>query len=298
VDLIRHGSWFAPLLLNLVGFAVMALMLAAWRRPTDGTGFTGRRARDVIEILAVIFVLANLPAALLEIPGGDAFYFIVAFGWMTLPLMTGELLRQAERRGNTLPARAVAGVVLVACIVGLVLVGQRQWRIIVNTEALIRTGDVQYYAGKSQRGYRVAAKKAMKELGLAGIFTAPQAVPPAALFGEGLMVDLAGDDPKTTAIYVAPTTTDYWSLTDDCDGKSLLPMASLGIPMLNGYYPDQSACTQEFALLGYAGLPADLGKPLDDTAICTRAQAMHVADVLVVEDVATKKIRKLACPAP
>ena len=218
-DLVRHGSWFAPLLLNLVGFVVMAIMVAAWRRPTDRDDFTGRRARDVVEILAVIFFLANLPGLLKKKPNNNNNNNNNVFGWLALPLMTGELLRQAEIRGNSLSVRVISGVVLVACIVGLVLIGLRQWPIIVNTEALIRTGDMDYYAGKSQRGYRTAAKKAMKELGLTGIFTAPQAAPPAHPIVDTLFYyDLSFYDAKTTAVYIPPTATIYWSLTDDCDG--------------------------------------------------------------------------------
>jgi hypothetical protein len=295
VDTIRDGSFLSPILINLIGFAVAAIMIRAWRRH-DPDIVSGTQARDVLEILGIVFLLANLPGAMMEIPGGDAFYFIVVFGWMALPLMTGEVLRQSETVRRPV-ALSIATVAVVACVVGLAVIGLRQWRVVINTEALIRSGDTQYYAGKSQKNMRMNASRALNELGVAGIFALPPAQAPATPVIDALRRFRATSG-NAGSVYVAPSTAGYWALTEDCDGKSLFAMAVAGVPMLNGYHTEQSGCAQEFALLGYAGLPADLGMPLDDAGICTHAAAIHSTTVLVIEDVVEPKVRTVACPTP
>jgi hypothetical protein len=291
VEMIRGGNFLSPILINLIGFAVIALMVRAWRRPDSGA-VSGLRARDVVETLAIVFVLANLPGTVMEIPGGDAFYFVVVFGWMALPLMTGEVLSRADHTSRP-AARSVATVAVLACIVGLAIIGLRQWRMVINAEALVRSGDMQYFSGTSQKTLRIGASKALNELGVAGIFTASPAAAPAAPVVAALH-EFRASAGNSGTVYVAPSTAGYWSLTEDCDGKSLFAMAAAGVPMLNGYYPDQQTCEQEFSLLGTPALPADLGKPLDDAAICAHAAAVHSTTVLIVSD-PNPTTRLLAC---
>jgi hypothetical protein len=293
VDMIRRGNVLSPILINIIGFAVMAIIAQAWRRPGPQT-VTGSQARDVLEIVAIIFFLANLPGAVMEIPGGDAFYFIVVFGWLTLPLMTGEVLVRADTTRRPI-ALSVATVAVVACVIGLAVVGVRQWRIVINTEAMVRSGDMQYFTGVGARALRTGSSKALNELGVSGIFTASPAPAPATPVVDALRRFRASAGDAGT-VYVAPATAAYWSLTEDCDGKSLFAMAAAGVPMLNGYYPDQKGCGQEFSLLGYPGLPADLGKPLDDAGICAHAAAVHSTTVLILSDV-TPTTRTLSCAA-
>jgi hypothetical protein len=248
----------------------------------------------VVEIFAIIFFLANLPGALMEIAGADAFYFVVVFAWIGLPLATGEVLRKTETTRRPV-ALSVATVTVVACVIGLTIIGLRQWRMVINTEALVRSGDLGYYTGTSQKALRIGASKALSKLGVSGIFTANPAPAPAAPVIEALRAFRVSAG-NAGSVYVAPATEGYWSLTEDCDGKSLFAMATAGVPMLNGYYPDQKGCGQEFSLLGYPGLPADLGKPLDDAGICAHAAAVHSTTVLILSDV-TPTTRTLSCPA-
>ncbi len=294
VGLIRNGDLFGPVLVNLIGFVLVAVLAWAWRRP-EPPALGGVQARDAVESLAIAFVLANLPGALMEIFAGDAFYFIVVFGWLSLPLMTGEVLRQAERRAGQRSAYAAAAVAILACLVGLALLGQRQWQLVAGTEALVRTGDPQYYSGKGRKNLRLGAAAAMKDLGVRGILTTAPGVAPADPVVAALHRFRAAAG-NGGSLYVVPSSAGYWGLTEDCDGKSLFAMATAGVPMLDGYYPDQAGCGQEFALLGYRGVPADLGKPLDDAAICARAAAARSTSVLVLSDAAAP--RTLSCAAP
>jgi hypothetical protein len=295
--MVSNGNYLGPLLANLLGFAVMALLWRAWRRP-NAEVFSGREARRALESFAIIFFLANLPGAVMDIAGGDAYYFIIVFGWVALPLMVGEVLRLADQRAGQKSAHAVAAIAILACLVGLTLVGPRQWSLVAGTEALVRTGNAQYYSGKSPKSWRAGAQAAMKDIGISGIFTNAPSAAPAAPVIEALQQFRASAG-NAGSVYVVPPAADYWKLTEDCNGKSLLAMAAAGVPMLSGYYPDQSACEQTFALLGYRGVPADLGQPLDDAAICTHAAAIRSTAVLVLSDVAPEpKTRVLTCTAP
>jgi hypothetical protein len=297
LEIIRDGDVLGPILINLLGFAVVGILWRAARRPQPET-LSGRQARDAVESLAIVFLLANLPGALTEIYASNAIYFVLVFCWLAVPLATGEILLQSERQAGRKGAYALAGVAIIACIVGATLTTLREWRIIVGTEALIRTGDLQYYHGKSARGFRAGAAAAVKDLGLRGVFTATPVRSPA----EDLIAAIrqfrssAGNG---GSVYVAPDTQAYWALTEDCDGKSLFAMATAGVPLLNGYYPDQTGCPQEVALAGYAGVPANLGQALNGAGICAHAAAIRTPSVLVVSAVTPElKTRVLSCSAP
>src|SRR6185369_7805430 len=155
-----------------------------------------------------------------------------------------------------------------------------------------------YYDKLSQRMLRAGVADAMKQLGgISGIFTTAP-VPGAATPMAEAVQQLRASVGNAGSVYVSPATSAYWSLIDDCDGKSLLPMTVAGVPMVDGYYADQAGCAQDMALSGYAALPPDLGKPLDDASICTHAAAIHSTTVLVVSDVSPElKTRTLTCSA-
>src|SRR3954469_20732291 len=99
--------------------------------------------------------------------------------------------------------------------------------------------------------------------------------------GAELASFLAGQRETATApvsLYIPPAAA-YWNWIKDCDGRSLWPMAASGVPLIDGYVPDQTACEQSFALIGY-GAPPAIRTQLNPTDICQRAHAAELPMVL------------------
>jgi hypothetical protein len=215
--------------------------------------------------------------------------------------LLGEILRLSDlspgamKKGGHRVAVALTWIGALACVVGLAMIGVRQARFSIDMEAATRTGDLDYYSGTGSRALRADTKQALHKLGIAGVFTTPPASPPGAALVDALIAFRQSAGPAG-GVYVPPALTDYWSLQLDCNGKSQFPMAAAGVPMINGYAPDQASCKQDFSLLGYPRLPADLGQPLDDAGICEHAKSDGLSRVLVVAQMRPAlQTRELTC---
>ena len=301
LDMMKHGYPLFPILVNLEGIAVMVIMGLVLRRAHPDRPAERRWARDVIESLAVVFVIANLPGLVLKIAGGDTIYFVQIFGWVAKPLLLGEILRLPELRPSAMrnpPQRvgvALTWIGTVACVVGLMLVGIRQARLAIDMEAAVRTGNLDYYSSAGSRAVRTNAKRALRKLGIAGVLTTAPAAAPGAALADALIGFRQSAGPAG-GLYVPPSLTDYWSLQLDCNAKGQFPMAASGVPMIDGYNPDPTTCKQGFSLLGYSGLPDDFGKSLDDAGICAHAKADGLSRVLVLTQMRPDlQTRELAC---
>jgi hypothetical protein len=159
--------------------------------------------------------------------------------------------------------------------------------------ALVRTGDPTHYDSMKRKELRADASRAVTELGWGGLFLAPPPEAPAANLVKAMHMFRAAVG-NGASLYVPPEADAFWNLTADCDGKSLLPMAVAGIPMLNGYFPEQAECRQEFALSGYASVPDQVSK-LDSAGICKRSRENGGAMVMTAPSLSTTGYT--LCPA-
>lgn len=271
----RNGYPLLPLTVNIEGLALIGLMILRHCRSSLSVTTALKQNRLLgLETFLIILLLANLPGLLLRIDGGDAGYFIQVFGWAALPMILGEML--VGRPWIPAPAAApirrwaaptITLLIVAGCAVGTFGAAQSQANMSLAVMALVRTGDPTYFDSTKRKELRADARRALKELGWSGLFLAPPPKSPAADLVTALK-DLRATYGNAARLYAPADALDYWSLTKDCDGKSLLSMAEAGVAMIDGYYPDQEACRQEFALSGYEGSAAPLTRPLSDEDIC------------------------------
>jgi hypothetical protein len=234
----------------------------------------------------------------MQIPGGDAYYFMVSVAWLSLPILVAlaaaaiEDLARAKPRSRRIGWSAI-GLATVVAIVFLAKAVPLKASVFMAYNALLHTGDRSYYDADNRRGWREDGRRAWKELGL-GLFR--MAPPPQA--GKSLADALRAFKAEVGnkgAAYIPPQS-DYWPLVADCDGKATYPMSAAGVPAIDNYVPASAACPQEFSLRGYGEARPD--RPdLSDQELCARARAEGFSEVLRIESLADRsRDRRISCP--
>jgi hypothetical protein len=285
------GKYWVPLLFHvhaILAFIVLwAIRHRAERRPL----------RLFAEALGVAVLVANLPGLLMQIGGGDAVFFLRALGWMAAPIVVlGIVVWHASLGTAATKVRALGWTVATLVTLGLIADAATYMptraNIVIAGAALLHSGDRTYYAGDSIKTWRVDAKRARREKGLTLIGGNPPE-PTGASLARALQ-DFRAEFGTTGAAYIPPQS-DYWDLVMDCDGRSLWPMAAVGIPLIDGYVPVQSACAQRFSVSGY-GTPPETRQDLPDAALCQKALADGFSNVLRIESLGDRtRDRRLSC---
>lgn len=287
----ERGNWLLPVTLQFETLAALALLIFACARSA------GRRL--TIETLIVAAIAGNLPGLVMYIQSGNAAYFLVSQAWMAIPILAALLpgaWQALAARLRHLHRLAPAAAAIVAVIVaGYASYGEFRTRasLFLAANALLRSGDLSYYAEDKRRAWRADAKRAVKEFGLAYLLTAPAATPPGEKLAEGLR-DLREARGGKIALYVPAGNTEFWNLVVDCDGKSVFPIAVAGLAMIQGYVPKQSDCPQEFALRGF-GLPPDIRPEETPESICMRALRKGFDWVAWLDTLAVADAKLLHC---
>lgn len=261
----ERGEWWLPITYQIETIAALVLLVLLIT--------AGPARRLTIETLILAAVAGNMPGLLMYIQSGNAAYFIVSQAWIAIPILAAVLPAAADwlgarllRIGRWAPAAAA---VLAIAVLGYASYSEFRTRgaLFVAANALLRSGDLSYYADDKRRVWRDDAKRALKEFGLAKVLTMPAAMPTGAALAAELQRLRAELGPRT-ALYIPPQNADYWNLVVDCDGKSLFPVAVAGFALVDGYVPNQAECPQEIALRGF-GMPQDLPPGTD---LCERAR--------------------------
>lgn len=289
----ERGEWWIPITYQIETLVALALLVFACAKTTA--------RRLTVETLIVAAIAGNLPGLIMYIQSGNAAYFLVSQAWIAIPILAallpgafvalGAKLRRAHRLAP------VAAIVLAVIGIGYASYGEFRTRgsLFLSANALLRSGDLSYYADDKRRAWRDDAKRALKEFGLWHLLTASAAPAPGDPLAQGLrnLRETAGDK---TALYVPASNTDYWNLVIDCDGKSLFPVAEAGLAMIQGYVPKQSDCPQEIALRGF-GVPSDVRAEETEQSICLRARDKGFDKVAWLDTLSVKDARLLDCAA-
>jgi len=276
------GDYFLALTLNIGSLLYLALaILRQWR-----AGTLSLRAlladRDVC-FIALMMVFANLPGVFLDIVSGNAGHFIIQQNLLALPFLVAQLAALARDSFFTGKERGLARYAAVAAsllIVGFGLYGfgdsaVANTRTFIVQRALIDTGDPSYYASRKKRDLKADVARFKEQKGLGTLLSRVDAMPPAAILAAALE-EARSQYGNDIAIYASPAVSGFWGLTYDCDAKTLFTMTAAGVPMINGFPP----CQPKFVNNGY---PPIIGTaPLDDKAVCARAQQVAISHVLVI----------------
>lgn len=288
-----RGDWWIPVTYQIETIAALALL-----------GFACIRSaarRLSIETLIAAAIAGNLPGLLMYIQSGNAAYFLVSQAWVAIPVLTALLpgafdaLRIRLRRLHRLVP--VAGVIVAVLAAGYASYGEFRTRtsLFLAANALLRSGDLSYFADDKARARRADAKRAVAEFGLGYLLTAPAAVPPGEAFAEDLRKLRKAEGPGL-ALYVPNSNTAYWDLVVDCDAKSVFPVAEAGLAMIQGYVPRQADCPQEFALRGF-GQPPEVRPDDSPESICLQARDRGFQKVAWLETLDVTEIKLLDCAA-
>ncbi len=261
----ERGEWWLPVTLQIETIAALVLLaFLAVAQPAR---------RLTVETLIIAALAGNLPGLLMYIQSGNALYFLISQAWIAIPILAALLPAAAEltgaqlrRVGRWAPATAT---VLAILIIGYASYSEFRTRgaLFVDANALLRSGDLSYYADDKRKVWRDDAKRALKEFGLAKVLAMPAAVPP----GEKLAIELRRlrtELGPRVALFIPAENRDYWNLVLDCDGKSLFPVAEAGFALIRGYVPAEYNCPMEIALRGF-GTPKPV---LPNEGLCDAAR--------------------------
>lgn len=287
----ERGEWWIPITYQIETLVALAILIFACAKSAA--------RRLTIETLVVAAIGGNLPGLIMYIQSGNAAYFLVSQAWSAIPILAALLPGAFAALGTKLRRvhrfAPVAAIILAVIGIGYASFGEFRTRasLFLSANALLRSGDLSYYADDKRRAWRADAKRAMKEFGLWHLLTAPAAMPPGAALAQGLteLRQMAGN---RTALYVPASNTEYWNLVVDCDGKSLFPVAEAGLAMIQGYVPKQSDCPQEIALRGF-GMPSDLRPEETEQSICTRGRDKGFDKVAWLDSLSVKDAKLLDC---
>jgi hypothetical protein len=276
----KQGNYLLPVTVH----AYLIVVMVALVRLRNAMPAMPRRW--IIEALLAATAAANVPPLILEIEGGDAGFFLHAANWLLAPFLAMLIaalphwIRNAQPRAKRIAQGMLAVVLLAIVIDGGIRSGDRV-NLAISGAALVHTGDLTYYADDKRRVWRADAKRALQEHGLVGLFRLPPPTPSGAGLAAALTAARQAQGDLRTAAYIPPQS-DYWNFVPDCDGRSLWPMAASGVPLIDGTVPVQSACRQEFALIGY-GTPPETRTLLAEPELCRRALEAGLPVVLQVE---------------
>jgi hypothetical protein len=277
-----EGNYLLPLQMQWQSLAALAALFLLRHRAELAF------RKLLVEALIVAIVAANLPGLLMQIPGGDAAYFLVVAEWLALPVLLLALavmpgVLSAAARKTRIAGWAVAAAAAAGLLVGLVENLPLHAYTFVSAEALVHTGDRTYFSDHRKRTLKADAKRALEQQGLLGLMRMPIAAPLGLNLAEQLR-SVSGAT-QTGAIAFAPTDSGLWTLVGECDGKSLWPMAVAGISLLGGQTVDKAACPDDPPLLG-ASLPdVALSAAPSDDELCALAKQRRFKSILVIHGV-------------
>jgi len=243
----ERGDWLLPITFQIE--TILALIILAFMRSLGARRFG-------IETLILAAVAGNAPGLLMYIQSGNAAYFLISQAWIAIPILAALLPAVWETIGARLgdSHRWAPATVIVLAVLATGYASYSEFRtrgaLFIDANALLRTGDLSYYADDKRKVWRDDAKRALKEFGLSHVLTAPAATPP----GEKLATELQRlrmELGPRVALFIPAENRDYWNLVVDCDGKSLFPVAEAGFALIRGYVPAEYNCPMEIALRGF-----------------------------------------------
>ncbi|MGE0483634.1 MAG: hypothetical protein AB7Q81_05815 [Gammaproteobacteria bacterium] len=250
--------------LTVVGVLLPLLTWSWWRAHTA--------CRPWFEALAVMVVAATVPALVLRIGGGSAYYFLNIATWLGVIYLAGA----ATRCGAGRYAAAAAGatvIVLVVCWMQTPTKRNATSNFAERTDRLIEQAGGQ----SGERGWG----------GADGRFAAIAALR-THMAGERLARQFAAAGiagARDVLVQVLPGNTTYWTLNPvHCRNAPMLIPAYAGLPLLFGLPPASEPCD----LNRYYGYPEydharSFGRDVDDAARCAAAAERGFARVYVAE---------------
>ena len=278
------GSALSNVAANIV---LLCVAIAVWR---SGTA----RDKRCAEAFAIIAVASALPALLLDIPGGSAFYFINVGTWAGIVFVAaygGHYLAQ-WRPGLLRPEFVLTAIILIALATGEKRNSAAKFAnefAEVQTRIRTLTGEGTEAASSDRR--RIFALLvpggAERKMLAHDVERTAGAQSERTLLAMGLAQD------NHAAVFVPPDNLAFWTLYEDCRSNPFFVPGALGAPMIRGINPPALKCPKE-PHYGYPAYAADaVSQPTTDSELCSRAATSGVKTVFVLSTPAIG--RKIDC---
>ena len=269
---------------NLVLLCAAALV---WRSGTP-------RDKRCAEAFIIIAVASAMPALMLDIPGGSAFYFINVGTWAAIVFVAAYGGRYfAERQPNFLKAELVLAAVLLCALV----TGEKRNSAVkfanefaeVQTRIHVLTGQG---AEPASSGWgRLVELLVPGHPARTAMARDVERTAGAQSMKTLLAMGLAQDNHAT--VFASPDNLAFWTLYEDCRSIPFFVPAALGAPMIRGINPPALKCPKE-PHYGYPAYAADaVSQPTTDSELCSRAATSGLKTVFVLSTPAIG--RKIDC---
>jgi hypothetical protein len=286
--------WFPAFLAWPLVYGGFRMRAAGIRTMSDlKEGLTSRSLLD-LEVLAVVYLAATMPALFFYIKGSSASYFMDLPRWLAMAFVMALLPRMTisleHLRTSRLKTAVFVGAVPVAVSLAINVVTPlvRFARANLVTRHSVAEG-ITYTAGIPQRERPSAAHSPVtwaryRRVLRQAVTVSPgslEQLPQVELFGPlRQLAQLTGDDKRATALFIPRTNAAYWGRHRPCTVPFLAP-AVTGIAMLDGIPADQCAT----AGYGYAVyFQADEPRPVETLSVrlCRKARRMGASRVALL----------------
>jgi hypothetical protein len=273
------GAW--P---NIIAFAlVLTAALVLWAITKDSP-------RVVIETVIVLMFASIVPALLLRMPFGSAYYFINVGVWIGIAFAAGALLipRLAALERSAVVSAGAVFVVVLGLLTNLNSGPSKLLALMNRLEeredqpqllpSLISESWVQLFDPNDPHRTRIA-DMARRSIG--------------GQIREAL-VDAGLPDSYDTLVFVSPKNTAFWKLNDQCAAQPFFVPATVSAPMINGLQPQGECPTPHDGWFGYGPYSeSSRSKPLSEGELCEKASKLGFKRVVIMKS--PRQLRDLQC---
>jgi hypothetical protein len=266
------------------------LLIAAtliWRRGT-------LRDRRCAEAFAVMAVTASVPALLLNIPGGSAYYFINVgtFAGIVLIAAYGGAYLEQRRAKFLRPAFVVAAIFMVVLATGEKRASARKFaaefgELQSRIRALNGEGPGEELRSRQQIIALLLPGHPSRKALANDVKRTAGAQAEQTLLAMGLAAD------AHAAVFVPPENVAFWTLYTDCRSVPFFIPAALGTPLVRGINPSALKCPKE-PYYGYPAYGPDaVSQPSTDAELCDHATKWGLHTIFVLHT--PVQARKIDC---
>jgi len=253
--------------------------------------------RRLAEWFALVAIGSLVPALLLDIAGGSAFYFANVGTFACIVFLTAYHAPTIERRKPWLARPSVVLALLV--LVGLATNEKRSSpvRLALQFEELRARAHSLAGRGEVSPLSTVPAITALLAPGgrLRQEIAADVSRGPGARSIE-ILRSLGAGQMRKVAVFVSPDNRPFWTNFVDCRGDPLFVPAVLGVPMLKGLNPPEFKCARDLYYTTSLYREDAFSAVTSDDQLCARASGLGLDEVLILAG--PDEGRRLSCAVP
>ena len=250
--------------------------------------------RRLAECLALVAVGSLVPALLLDIAGGSAFYFANVGTFACIAFLTAHHAPIIERRKHWLTRPGV--ILALLAVLGFATSEKRNslsrlaiqfQELRVRAHVLAGRGEVSPLPALSAIAALLAPDGGLRKEIAADVSRGPGAR------SVEILRSLGAGQMRNVAVFVAPDNRPFWTNYVDCRGDPFLVPAVLGVPMLKGLNPPEFKCARDIYYTTSLYREDAFSALTSDDGLCARASGYGLDEVLILAT--PNEGRRLSC---